>query len=323
MGVSKGLGPLGVHVNTEEGVSFQTDNEMYWSSYCNGNSNRLQAREEKDVTSKFRVSSLQNGKVVFQDFRDMYMSLAVYNGITYLEMEKSIPDELCEFEVFHDEEKVMLKASSGKFICRTFHNHGQTVLEVSRSKAEDCCRFRTGMGDMYKPCFDICSMEWDDVSNLTCRPCVIKADKYINRTDEVQEHEFKMTWDSQTTETTQWTRPWGLNSRLSNKCPLLASEATITYNGSFQNSATTYRVFSVKREKKVLVQPQSEAHAQLIVSKITNVSLPFKVYIRKTKVDGDYLDLVEAGVWKGLVYDSVNLEVEHHPIGTFSDCSCM
>ncbi|XP_063287868.1 uncharacterized protein LOC134572690 [Pelobates fuscus] len=318
MGVSKGLGPLGVYANTEEGVSFQTDNEMYWSSYCNGMTNRLQAREEKDATSKFLVFLLQNGKIVLQDFREMYISWTVYDGITYLEMGKSFPDELCEFEVFHDGEKVMFKASNGKFVCRTFHNH-ETILEVSRTKVVDCCRFRAGMGDLYKPCFDITAVEWDDISNLAFRPCVIKAEKFLNRTNEDQEHEFMLTWETKTSETTQWARTWGLNSMASTKFPLMAFEATITYNGSFQKTAITHRLINESRNVKVSVPPRHKVYAQLMVSKMENVSVPFKVHVRKIKVDGDVLNLVEDGVWKGLVYSDITVATTKQPL-SFFDC---
>ncbi|KAM8934369.1 uncharacterized protein RCH25_004833 [Pelodytes ibericus] len=305
--VTNGLGPLGVHLNTEEGVSFQTDNEMFWNSHNNGMNFRLQAGEMKDLSSKFQVSLLESGKIHLQDFRDMYVSCAERNGVTYLEMDKCLPDELCEFEVFHDGEKVMLKASNGLFVCRTFHHH-ETVVEVGRSRVEECCRFRTSMGDLYPPSFDISNVELDDLSKLICRPCVLKTDVFVNKTDSFQDHEFRINWETYSTDTTKWATTWGLSSTFSSSFPLMAFEATITYNGSFLKTATTHRPIVERRSVNVAVPPNIKVTAQLVVSKLENASIPFKAHVRKTKVDGDTVNLVEEGVWTGLVYDDVTLE---------------
>ncbi|KAM4697195.1 uncharacterized protein WCC33_015898 [Rhinophrynus dorsalis] len=323
VGILKGLGPLGVHLGTEEGVSFQTDNEMFWSSYCNGTRYRLQAKDTKDITSKFHVSLLQSGKILLQDFRDMYVSCTEHNGVTYLDTDKCTPDQLCEFDVFHNGEKVILKASNGLFVCRSFHHHGD-YIEASRPTLEECCRFRTGMGDVYPPSFDISGVEVEDedISKLSCRPCVLKKESFVNNTDVSQTHSFNLSWETRTTETTQWDRTWGLNSTSSATFSLLAFEATVTYNGSFQKIASTNRSIVEKRSLTVVVPEHSKITAQLVVSKMENASVPFKAVIRKTKVDGETVNLVEKGIWKGLVYDNVTLETKQEPEGE-SSYSCM
>ncbi|XP_075042207.1 uncharacterized protein LOC142101724 [Mixophyes fleayi] len=318
MGISKGLGPLSIHLLTEEGVSFQTDNELYWCSHCNGVNYRVHVREMKDLASKFQISLLQNGKILLQDFRDMYVSWTNYDGVTYLEIEKSIPDSLCEFEVFNDGEKVILKASSGLFVYRTFRHHGDAI-EVGRSTVVGSCCFRTGMGDMYPPCFDISDVELNDVSKLVCRPCVLKKDTFVNKTDAAQSHVFNLTWETRTTDTTKWNTTWGLNSTFSTKFSIQAFEATIAYNGTFQKVASTYRSILEKRSVTVNVPEHSKVTAQLVVSKMDNASIPFTAYIRKTKVNGEALNLEEKGVWKGLVYDDVTLETKQESEGEFAN----
>ncbi|XP_072286659.1 uncharacterized protein [Pyxicephalus adspersus] len=309
MGISKGLGPLCIYLNTEEGVSFQTDNEMYWCSYCNGNKYRIHAREMKDLSSKFHISLLQNGKLLLKDFRDMYVSWEDCDGITYLEIEKSTPDELCEFEVFNDGEKVILKASNGLYVCRSFKHHGD-IIEAGKTVAENCCRLRTGLGDLYPPCFDISNVELKDVSKLCCRPCILKKEFFVNNTDVVQRHIFTLGWEVRTTDTTMWETTWGLNSTFSTTVSIMAFEATIAYNGTFQKTASTYRSIVERRSITVDVPQHSKVTAQLVVSKLENASIPFTAYIRKSKVNGETLNLEEKGLWKGLVYDNITLETK-------------
>ncbi|KAM9324282.1 uncharacterized protein PAF06_000303 [Gastrophryne carolinensis] len=316
MGILKGLGPLGIFLSTEEGVSFQTDNEMYWCSCCNGKRYRIHAREMKDLSSKFQVSLLQNGKILLKDFRDMYVSWVDCDGTKFLETEKSTPDELCEFDVFNDGEKIILKASNGLFICRSFKHHGD-LIEAGRAVMDDCCRLRTGMGDLYPPCFDIASVELADVSKLNCRPCVLKKETFVNKTDVTQSHGFTLIWDTRSTDSTQWETTWGLNSSYSTTVTIMAFQATISYSGSFQKMATTNRSIVEKRSITVNVPEHSKVTAQLVVSKMENASIPFTAFIRKTKVNGETIDLEEKGIWKGLVYDDVTLETKQEPEGDF------
>ncbi|KAM4665192.1 uncharacterized protein O3C94_013087 [Discoglossus pictus] len=309
MGVSKGLGPLEVHLSTEEGVSFQTDNEMFWCSYCNGTSYRIHAREVKDLSSKFQVSRLESGKILLKDFREMYVSCMELDGVIYLDTDKCLPDQMCEFEVFHDGEKVILKASNGLYVCRTFRRHVDAI-EASKAGVEECCRFRTGLGDMYPPCFDISQVVLDDLSKLSCRPCVLKKETFVNNTNYSQSHNFCLTWETRTTDTTQWSNTWGLNSTHSAPFTLMSIEASVTYNGSFQKIASIKRSILVKRSLNVVVPEHSKVTAQLVVSKMENATVPFTAFIRKTKADGDSVDLEEKGVWKGLVYDNLTLETK-------------
>lgn len=315
-GISKGLGPLSMYLATEEGVSFQTDNEMFMCSCCNGQRYLILAREMKDLHSKFHISLLPNGKILLQDFRDMYVSWTNCDGIITLETEKSVPDELCEFDVFNDGEKIFFKASNGLFVCRTFRHHGD-IIEVSRPTMEDCCRLRTGMGDMYAPCFDISNIELNDVSKLICRPCVLKKETFVNKTDINQSHGFALSWETRTTDTTQWETTWGLNSTHSASFSVLGFQANVTYNGTFQKVASTYRSIVEKRSITINVPQHSKVTAQLVVFKMENASIPFTAIIRKTKVNGEIVDLEEKGVWKGLVYDHVTLETKQEPEGEF------
>ncbi|XP_056395605.1 uncharacterized protein LOC130291159 [Hyla sarda] len=316
MGISKGLGPLNMYLGTEEGVSFQTDNELFLCSNCNGKQYLIYARDMKDLGSKFRISVLPNGKVLLQDFRDMYVSWMNCEGTIYLETEKSTPDELCEFDVFNDGEKVLFKASNGLYVCRTYRHHGDNI-EASRSAMDDCCRLRPGLGDMYAPCFDISDIELNDVSKLICRPCVLKKETFVNKTDVAQSHGFTLSWETRTTDTTHWETTWGLNTTFSASFSVLGFQANITYNGTFQKVATASRSIVEKRSITVDVPQHSKVTAQLVVSKMENASIPFTAFIRKTKVNGETVALEEKGVWKGLVYDTVTLETKQDPNGDF------
>ncbi|XP_071981195.1 uncharacterized protein [Engystomops pustulosus] len=316
MGISKGLGPLVIYLNAEEGVSFQTDNDMFLSSCFNGKQNLMYPQFTKDLGSKFNIIVLRNGKIMLQDLREMYVSWVDNDGVLCLEIEKSVPDERCEFDVYNDGEKVLFKASNGLFVCRTFRFHND-MIEVNRSGMDDCCRFRAGIGDMYAPCFDISNVELNDISKLICRPCVLRKETFVNKSDVDQTHVFNLTWETRTSETTQWETTWGLNSNVSSEFTVLGFEATITYNGTFQKVASTYRSILERRSVTVNVPPHSKVTAQLVVSKMENASIPFTAYIRKTKITGENVDMVEKGVWKGLIYDNVTVETKEEAEGDF------
>lgn len=242
----------------------------------------------------------------------MYVSWVNCDGIIYLETEKSIPDTLCEFDVFNDGEKVILKASNGLYVCRSYINH-EYLIEVGKTRIVDCCRLRTGMGDLYPPCFDFSSVELKDLSKLSCRPCVIKKEIFNNKTEESQSHDLTLSWEVRTTDTTQWETTWGLNATHSTAVSIMAFEASVTYNGTFQKVATTNRTIVEKRSITVIVPKRSKVSAQLVVSKMENASIPFTAFIRKTKISGETVHLEEKGVWKGLVYDNVSLEIKEEP----------
>ncbi|KAM4019170.1 uncharacterized protein ACNLHF_028513 [Anomaloglossus baeobatrachus] len=309
MGISRGLGPLTMYLFIEEGVSFQSDNDMFLCSGFNGRDYLIQVRETKDLTCKFLITLLPNGKVMLQESRDTYVSWVEREGVLHLDTEKSIPDASCEFEVFNDGERVLFKASNGLFMFRNFRYHGDTI-EVGRSSMDDCCRFRLGMGDMYAPAFDFSDVELHDISKIVCRPYVLKKETYVNKTDDVQSHEFNFSWEIRTPEITQWESTWGIDSNLSTTFSVLGFEGTITYNGSFQKIATVNRSIVERRNVTIDVPQRGKVTAQLVVSKMENASIPFIASIRKSKVTGEAIYFEEKGVWKGLVYDSVTLEVK-------------
>ncbi|XP_073397449.1 uncharacterized protein [Dendrobates tinctorius] len=314
MGISRGLGPLTMYLFTEEGVSFQADNDMFLTSGYNGKHYLVQVREMKDLNSKFLITLLPNGKIMLKDVRDSYVSWADNEGILYLDTEKCIPDETCEFEVFHDGDRVLFKASNGLFVFRNFRFHGN-VIEVGRSSMDDCCRFRTGMGDLYAPSFDISDVELHDISKIVCRPYVLKKETFVNKTDEVQSHDFSFSWEARIAETTQWENTWALDAKLSTSFSVLGFEGTITYNGHFQKIATVNRSIAERRSVTVDVPRRGKVTAQLVVSKMENVSLPFIASVRKHFVSGESMCFEEKGVWKGLVYDNITLETKQESEG--------
>ncbi|KAM5145692.1 uncharacterized protein ACMZJ9_013066 [Mantella aurantiaca] len=309
MGFSKGLGSLCIYIDAEEGVSFLTDNDMFWCSNCDRVRYKIHAQEMKDLGSKFIITLLKNGKILLKDFREVYVSWENCDGITYLVTEKSIPDELCEFEVFNDGEKVILKASNGLFVCRSFKNHGD-IIEVGKSTMANCCQLRPGMGDLYAPCFDISSVELKNLDKLNYRSCILKKEVFRNKSDVPQSHDFIFTWETRTNDITQWDTTWGLNGTHSSPFTIMEFEATVTYNGTFKKIASTHRSIAEKRCITVEVPGRSKVTAQLTVSKMENASIPFTAFIRKTKVNGEVLYMEENGVWKGLVYDKITVETK-------------
>ncbi|KAM3911211.1 uncharacterized protein RB166_019905 [Leptodactylus fuscus] len=310
MGTTKGLGPLAMYVNAEEGVCFQTDNGLYLCSVCIGMMFRIQPCDVKDTHSKFYVSLLPNGKVLLQDYRNVYLCWTD-EELVYLDADKCAPDEYCEFEVFHDEEKVLFKASNGLFVCRTYRYND--LIEVSHPTMDNCCRFRTAMGDMYAPSLDISQVVLSDISNLACKPCVVRKETFVNKLDTVQSHSFTLTWETRTQDTTEWETTWGLNTTTSSEFDLKGVTVSVTYNGHFKKVATTNRSIVEKRSITVDVPQHRKITAMLVVHKIDKASIPFTALIRKTKVIGETLHFEEKGVWRGLVYDNITVETKEEP----------
>nr|XP_033780252.1 uncharacterized protein LOC117350227 [Geotrypetes seraphini] len=311
MVISKGLGALEIYLDAEEGVTFKTDNDMYWNSYYEVYRYIIMPLEFKDECSKFLLTRLPSGKILLRDVRDMYLSCTPHDGVGHIMPDKESPDRFCEFEPYFEEDKVALKAANGMFVCRAYRR--MHFIEASKPTPEECCRFRLQIGDLLYPCYDIFSVVVGDTSHVRCQPSVVKKETFVNKTDQPVSHTFNLGWEMRATETTTWNHLWGLESITSGTFTLQGMEATVTYNGGYLKTVSTFKNISEKRSSTVNVPEHSKAIAQLVVTKQDQVTVPFAVNVRKTKKDGESFYMEEKGSWKGLVYTDVTLETKDEP----------
>ncbi|XP_030049738.1 uncharacterized protein LOC115463412 [Microcaecilia unicolor] len=311
MVISKGMGALEIYLDAEEGVAFRTDIDMYWTSWCENYRYVILARDFKDHSSKFKLTRLPSGRILLRDFRDMYLSYALRDGVGRIEPVKVKPDRSCEFEPYFEEDKVALRATNGMFVCRAYRSFH--FIEASQSTPEECCRFRLSIGDLLYPCHDILNVTLGKTNHIKCQPSVVKKETFANNTDEPLDYTFNLAWEMRASETTTWPRLWGLESNTSTSITLQGMEATITYNGSYLTTMSTFKNISEKRSSTVSVPPHSKAVAQLVVTKQDQVEVPFVANIKKTKQDGEAVYMEVKGSWKGLVYTDVTLETKEEP----------
>ncbi|XP_069502809.1 uncharacterized protein [Ambystoma mexicanum] len=317
----RGLGALEVFLDTEEGAAFVTDNDMYMSCNADFKCSVLHTVEQKDPSCKFQVSIVPSGKVLLQDYRGLYLSSILPNGVRFLEPDCPAADVLCEFEPYYEDDKVALRAANGMFLCRVFQRYH--YIEPSRPNPDECCRFRLVLGDLLCPSFEITAVKLENLSKVKCQPCVLKKETFINRMDVPQDHVFNLTWDVRTIETTTWSRAWGMDSKCTFNFTLLGIEGTVSYNGTYHKTAIFRHTVREERSATVNVLPNSRATAYLVVAKQESAEIPFTATIKKVRSDGNSVVTHENGKWKGLVYDTVTLEIKQEDLRDETPCKIL
>ncbi|XP_041096147.1 uncharacterized protein LOC121307892 isoform X2 [Polyodon spathula] len=153
---TKSLGPLNSYINTDRLAAFQADNGMYWCSvpHLSGMNNIEAASPIIEEWCVFKVLSASEGKILLQDKHGMYLSRINWGGVGGIDSimaSKAKPDMFCEFEVFIDSGKIILRADNGKFLCKVVHGSNKRNIEADKTAPDEFCSFAVSSGEQKPP----------------------------------------------------------------------------------------------------------------------------------------------------------------------------
>ncbi|XP_061470442.1 uncharacterized protein LOC133379348 [Rhineura floridana] len=308
--VSKGLGQLEAYVDAEEGVAFQMDNNLVWDSRDGQYTWAIQGLFEKMESGKFWVTHLPSGKVMLRNWAGMYLAARNVG-----EDPKSFPiqpvqyseDASLKFDVFYKDNRVAFRAYNGLFMTRVhraFHS-----LEAVKLVADDSCYFRPLIGDLLLPKFKILRVITGDLSHVKYHRRVLDKQVCVNWAEVAKQHTFKMTWETTVFDKVRWNSLWGLGLETSFQFTIEEAMPRLEYTKNNDQTVLVKRYIYQRLTEEVLVPPHSEVIAKLVVNRNPTVTVSFTAVIQKVKSNGDVVMLHKGGVWKGLVYHGVQLEI--------------
>lgn len=290
------------------------DTDRIWDSLGEDFQWGIQGLREKTFSSKFMITRLPSGKVLLKDFRGRYLAPKAVgsNPTKYpIQPDRETPEPCTEFKVYSRGNKVAFKAHNGLFLARVFK--GGHVLEAAKPFIDASCFFRPLIGELMLPAFDILNVIVGDLSGLKCHPSVVKKETYINQSEVPESHTFTMIWEASFLDTTVWNRRWGLGLAVAGEFKVLDTTATVRYNRDNKVVSMPNMVFETYTQV-VEIPPQTKVVAKLLVNKQNLAAVPFTAIIQKLKASGEVLTFQEAGVWRGLVYHGLSLEVKMEPL---------
>ncbi|XP_048843289.1 uncharacterized protein LOC125715588 isoform X2 [Brienomyrus brachyistius] len=316
MAIVAGFGPLEAFIGAEEGVALTDVDDKYWSPIERNGIYPIECcKDTKDPWCKFLIEKVGDHKVRMKDLRGVYLSRIHRCGIDFIEAAKNPPDVYCEFEVFVKDGKVLFRADNGKYL--SLIDHGRLNIEAAKDGPDKYCEFTPTIGDIVSPKFEIISVGFMDVRELTHIPAVVQKKTYVNRSSVEQKHRFSMSWTKAESATTTWNHTWGLNSTLTFDCEFIVkfkSEVTISYSGSYGTSSTKEASMTLGEETEVTIPPHKKTTVKLVVNKQECGQVPFTAKIKKIKSSGDVQELTEQGTWRGVIYENVIVEVEEEDL---------
>ncbi|MGH0182684.1 UNVERIFIED_CONTAM: hypothetical protein FKN15_010355 [Acipenser sinensis] len=153
---TKSLGPLDSYINTDRLATFQADNGKYWCSvpHSSGKNNIEAESPIIEEWCKFKVLYASEGKILLQDKQGMYLSRINWGGVGGIDSimaSKAEPDIFCEFEVFLDSGKVILRADNGKFLSRVARGFNKMNIEAAKTAPDEFCSFAISSGEPTGP----------------------------------------------------------------------------------------------------------------------------------------------------------------------------
>nr|XP_008101747.1 PREDICTED: uncharacterized protein LOC100551521 [Anolis carolinensis] len=283
------------------------DNYLFWDSLPHA---AIEGTSEKKESSKFQVIRASLGKVMLRNWKGI--CLAPVEVGTDLKTFPVLPvqyseDPSLQFDVFHQGNKIAFQASNGLFLARIYRK--SHVLEAATFPPDDTCLFRPLIGDLLLPTIEILSVNFKDFSQMKCRRHLLHRQTYVNQSKAPIQHTFTMDWDTHCTDRVIWNHLWGLG--LPSSCSFTVEDVTPTVKYTEDNEyvVSVSRHISEKVTKEVVVPPRSKATANLWVKKDNDAALPFTAFIGKVKPGGDVISFNEGGVWTGLVYCDLHIEV--------------
>ncbi|XP_048844023.1 uncharacterized protein LOC125715952 isoform X1 [Brienomyrus brachyistius] len=312
MAIVAGFGPLEAFIGAEEGVALTDVNGKYWSPIERKGIYSIECcKEAKDPWCKFLIEKVGHHRVRMTDLRGVYLSRIQRGSINFTEAAKNSPDICCEFEVFRNGGKVLFRADNGKYL--SLIDRGLLNIEAAKDGPDKYCEFTPTIGDIISPEFEIISVDFKNVLPLTQKPTVVKKETYTNSSSVEQKHKFNMTWTKTESATTTWNHAWGLSSTVSFECEYIVkckSEVTISYSGSYGTSSTKETSMTLGEETEVTIPPRKKVTANLIISKQEDCDIPFTAKIKKIKSNGEVKELTEQGMWRGVIYENVNVDIK-------------
>ncbi|XP_018606101.2 aerolysin-like protein [Scleropages formosus] len=193
-------------------------------------------------------------------------------------------------------------------------DRGKPNIEAAKDGVDEHCEFTPSIGDIVSPVFEIIKVDFDKGPDLTETPVVVKEDSYTNRSSVEQKHTFSLSWTKSVSETTSWSHTWGLNTSLSFEFSFVNMTVEITYSGSYGTSSTKERSITISEQTEVTIPPKTKIIAKLFIKKNENCSIPFSATIKKIKADGEESIFTENGIWKGVIYENVTLNLEEEKL---------
>ncbi|XP_053227598.1 uncharacterized protein LOC128405217 [Podarcis raffonei] len=308
--VSKGLGQLEAYIDAEEGVAFQMDNNLIWDSLDGQYTWAIQGLTEKLASSKFWVTCLPMGKVMLRNWAGKYLAAVAIgeNPVNFpIQPVQYSEDPSLQFEVFYKGNRVAFQAYNGLFLTRTYR--GFTSVEAAKLVADDSCYFRPLIGDLLPPKFKILRVITSDLSHMIYHHSVLDKQVYANRGEAAVRHTFDMTWETTVADTVFWNSLWGLGVETSCHFTLEDAMPRLEYTENNDRTVLVQRNISQRLTQEVLVPPHTEVLAKLVVHRNSTATVSFTAVIQKVKSNGDVVMLNKGGLWKGLVYHGVRLEI--------------
>ncbi|KAH0628919.1 hypothetical protein JD844_010557 [Phrynosoma platyrhinos] len=308
----RGLGQLEAYLGVDEGVSFQMDNNLYWDSLSTGSRWAIQGRKDKKLSSIFSVTQLPSGKVMLKDWTDMYLAIVERRTDP-----RTFPVQLLpysegpnlQFEVFYKDNKVAFQSYNGLFLGRVCR--ASDTLEATMFFPDESCFFLPLIGALHPPAFSIVNVipvpfiDGSPVSHL------VGWQTYVNSTEEAKKHTFTMTWETQSTDRTFWTRLWGRGVPSSYRFSFWNAKPIVAYTQDNEHIPCVQRDISETLTKEVEVPSLSKAMALFFVDWHHNAFFLFTAYIEKFKPNGSSEAFTESGGWMGLVYRNLRIEVKY------------
>lgn len=146
------MGPLDSYINTDRLATFQADNGKYWCSvpHSSGKNNIEAESPIIEEWCKFKVLYASEGKILLQDKLGMYLSRINWGGVGGIDSimaSKAEPDIFCEFKVFLDSGKVILRADNGKFLSRVARGFNKMNIEAAKTAPDEFCSFAISSGE--------------------------------------------------------------------------------------------------------------------------------------------------------------------------------
>ncbi|XP_039625625.1 uncharacterized protein LOC120539537 [Polypterus senegalus] len=117
------------YIDSDQWVTFRTIEGTFWCSKAHsGGIYKLQAVDTHDEElCKFKVSKADNGKILLQDKRGVYLSLNQSDGIGRIQATKREPDTSCEFQVSYEGKRVLFKAENSRMLSLFYHCGGHPI----------------------------------------------------------------------------------------------------------------------------------------------------------------------------------------------------
>ncbi|KAL8164205.1 UNVERIFIED_CONTAM: hypothetical protein K2H54_047722 [Gekko kuhli] len=314
-GINEGLGQLEAYTEEKEGVALQMDNGMFWNSVEDNHQFPIQGSEHKYYSSKFFVTVTHVGKVALRDYKGLYLTPRPVGLQPFFPLNPmhTRPLPSSEFIVFHKDNRVAFKTNNGLFLAQVFR--GAYVVEACKTSLDDSCFFKPQIGDPLGPDYTILNVAVGDISKLRCRLCILKKETFVNRGEEPVRHPFMLTWKEGGIQTTAWTHRWGLGQVTTGEFTILDTKATLKYNKDNDQVVSVPKIVYESLTDVVELPPKTKATARLVVYKQDHATVSFQARIRKLRPGGTVDSFVEPGVWRGLVYHSLRLEIEVEPLG--------